>query len=84
MASEDIPRDQESSSANKRDEHELVRRLPEETQPAEEWGERLATGKAIATGGKQGTEGARKGGAVKTPQEAEEREEGRVGPFPPK
>lgn len=33
-------------------EQELVRKLPEKTQPAEEWGERLATGKAIASGGK--------------------------------
>lgn len=35
-------------------EQELLRKLPEETQPAEEWGERLATSKAIATGGKSG------------------------------
>jgi len=31
---------------------ELLRKLPEETQPAEEWGERLDTAKTIATGGK--------------------------------
>ena len=36
---------------------ELVPKLPDETQPAEERGERLATSKAIATSGKEGTVG---------------------------
>lgn len=33
---------------------ELVRKLPSQVEPAQEWGERLSTGKAIATGGKSG------------------------------
>jgi len=32
---------------------DLLRKLPNQTQPAEEWGERLDTGKTIATSGKE-------------------------------
>jgi len=33
-------------------EEELVEKLPDATGDAQEWGERISTGKAIATGGK--------------------------------
>ncbi|MEX0712980.1 MAG: hypothetical protein WD278_11560 [Pirellulales bacterium] len=31
-----------------------MRKLPDETEASQEWVERLSTGKAVATGGKQG------------------------------
>jgi hypothetical protein len=33
---------------------DLIRKLPEKTEPAQEWGERTGTGKGIASGGKAG------------------------------
>jgi|GEM_PF-5981281 len=46
----------EEAKLNKQKERELVEDLPDQTQPAEEWGERLATGKGIATGGQNAPE----------------------------
>jgi hypothetical protein len=47
-----LPRPNEPTQASKDKMQEaLARKLPNETQNAEEWGERLATGKQIATGG---------------------------------
>ena len=34
------------------DNREHAQKIPPETQPAEEWGERLDTGRTIASGGK--------------------------------
>jgi len=44
--------DDPTQATKDKQQEELARKLPDETQPAEERGERLATGKQIATGGK--------------------------------
>ena len=55
----DRPRDQKklpspddpTQASKDKQQEELARKLPDETQPSEERGERLATGKQIAGGG---------------------------------
>jgi hypothetical protein len=51
--------DEESTQATRdQQQEELARKLPTKTQPAEEWGERLSTGKHIAqTGAPQDQKG---------------------------
>jgi hypothetical protein len=60
MAKQGKSRDQGPSPDLEGQQRDLVRKLPDETHPAEERGERLATGKAIATGGKEGAVGGEK------------------------
>jgi hypothetical protein len=42
---------QPTQASRDKEQEELARKLPAETKPAEEWGERHATGKTIAQGG---------------------------------
>jgi hypothetical protein len=63
---------QKSPKPKHAQQNDLVKKLPDETQPAEEWGERLATGKAIATSGEQGAVGGGKEAAVGGRKEAQD------------
>jgi hypothetical protein len=61
MAKKRPRKSEPSSGERKRQEDELVKKLPDETEASQEWGERLSTGKAVATGGKQGGKQTKKG-----------------------
>lgn len=44
---------QPATPSRKEMEREVLQQIPEQTYQSEEWGERVGTGKAIATGGKK-------------------------------
>jgi hypothetical protein len=43
--------DDATQASRMKEQEELARKLPANTEPAQEWGERLTTGKTIAQGG---------------------------------